>query len=348
MVRTAFTELTAVEQSRREHWSAEEWAQVNGEKLAALGSKTEPVRWSPPSASTLRNYEDLPVVLIVTTRAHEGLHQAVFQAVEILQESTYAFRTIVLTEASMASSVRDFDFRVDTFFDEWEWAVLSERPWLDMVAERLKSAAGFFAAHDVVAATDRNSLLKYVQHIVVKYRASSQSSAAALRAVEGELAEIDSTAAGSLRGVKFGEDLLSDGRLRVELGRHGALIIASSRPQGSWILLDVRSDPTHFVGRQLAENSISIHKAMSDSTPPYQARRLLQAAVRSLTSHIEQAGLTPITLTDVDEFESYIDITKLTLSFPAEDNFIMEVGAKRRLVGSIASLPEVLERVSGI
>ncbi|MGC7960500.1 hypothetical protein, partial [Salmonella enterica] len=81
--------------------------------------------------------DDVPVLMLVSSRATGAFQRPLYEAVEMLQEATAEFKVLVFTDDITRNGLRDFDWAVESCFSEPDWQKLSGENWLEMASARV-------------------------------------------------------------------------------------------------------------------------------------------------------------------------------------------------------------------
>lgn len=114
----------------------------------------EGLAFAPKLVREPRAYDKTPVVMLVASSASALLHRPLFDAVELLEKATGAFKVVVFTDCPASSGVRDFDWAVEHCMAEPDWDTVSTTNWLEMAAKRLTWASSAYKPAFVIAAID--------------------------------------------------------------------------------------------------------------------------------------------------------------------------------------------------
>lgn len=133
-----------------------------------------PVAFAPHYAPRPEQYDDVPVVLLVATAATRHLHQGLLDGIRLLQEATYGFRPLVITDDVTAPALHGFEWAVEHIMAEDHWVTLSPDSWLAMAAEHVTWAQDHYGAVAAHAATTPAEAVAIIQHIGRACRAPQQ------------------------------------------------------------------------------------------------------------------------------------------------------------------------------
>lgn len=304
-----------------------------------------PVRWSPPSASTLRRYEQLPVVMIVSSLAHSRLRTALYRAVEVLQEGTYAFRTVVVVDARIANEAREYDFRVDTFFSEWDWLNVSSTPWMNMAVDRVNEAVIHFGADELVSVFDRKTWLAHVQRIALKYRASREVTNAALRMLDLVSVPDESGERPTLRGADTLEGLKNQKTWNISLGVFGRAEIENSQNGHRKWIIDATQREDVLARDACRGFAVTSVKLRQDDSPGRATTQLLwQILTQLAVMHEGDTNCLGIAVDNLDDVPK--SVPRDFLMGPGPDAAtIFDLGPAGRVTAPREAYEDVLDRV---
>jgi len=111
-----------------------------------------PLAFAPRQVRNPRAYDKTPVVLVVASEATRDLQGPLFEALELMEKASGAFKVAVFAEAGSDALVRRFDWALEQCFSEAAWWSMSSRNWLTMAGERLEWAHTTYGASYVLAA----------------------------------------------------------------------------------------------------------------------------------------------------------------------------------------------------
>lgn len=115
--------------------------------------------FAPKRVVNPRVYDSVPALMVVATAASKSLHRALFEAIEIMEKASGAFKVVLFTESESNESYRDLDWVVEHCFNEMAWSVLSNENWLDMASRRLSWAVEAYGVSFVLAADELDGAL---------------------------------------------------------------------------------------------------------------------------------------------------------------------------------------------
>lgn len=183
--------------SDADSWSAslEQWASHGLTSRADAAPRTFP--FAPKHAPRPRFYDDVPVVLIVATGATAHLHQGLLDGLRLVQEATYGFRPLLITDDVCSPVLDDYDWAVEHIMAEDDWHRLSARNWLTMAAEQLTWARRHYGADVACAPSTREESVAAVLDLARRFRAPRK-----VREAAGQLADTATDPGGTVRGLR--------------------------------------------------------------------------------------------------------------------------------------------------
>lgn len=114
-------------------------------------SGRKPLPFAPHNVPSHRAYDQLPVVMVVSTLATQEFQRPFYEALELIQQATAEFKVVVFTDDVARNGIRDFDWAVENCFAESDWRKLSSENWLEMASERLEWAQKAYGAACMLA-----------------------------------------------------------------------------------------------------------------------------------------------------------------------------------------------------
>lgn len=127
--------------------------------------RLEGLAFAPKLVREPRAYDKTPVVMLVASSASALLHRPLFDAVELLEKATGAFKVVVFTDCPASSGVRDFDWAVEHCMAEPVWDTVSTTNWLEMAGKRLIWASSVYKPALVVAAIDEETAVSEIRRL---------------------------------------------------------------------------------------------------------------------------------------------------------------------------------------
>lgn len=150
--------------------SLEQWAQQHfGTQLQPVGST---MAFAPSKTLSHQMFYRTPVVIFVVTERTRRLHRALYEAVDLLRESTYAFRAVAFTDTLTSPGLRSVDWTVEHCMDEDSWRQLSSEDWLTEAAGQLSWAQRQYGASYVLAPSTAEEVIETVEFIGLAYKAA--------------------------------------------------------------------------------------------------------------------------------------------------------------------------------
>ncbi len=114
------------------------------------------LKFGPRKVKSARGYDTLPAVMVVSSAATRNFHRPLFEAIELLEKASGAFKVVLFSESGSESIAKDFDWPVEHCFRESAWWSLSDRNWLDMAGSRVEWARRMYGTSFVFAARSVN------------------------------------------------------------------------------------------------------------------------------------------------------------------------------------------------
>lgn len=174
-------------------WSAglEAWARARwSEQMIPVGGTMD---FAPLGTERPRAFFEVPVVILVMTRATAQLHRALFRAVELLRESTYGFRAVLFTDDVGVAESAEVDWTLEHTMSEDEWSRVSAENWLTQAAEHLAWAQRQYGASLVLAPETPEQVRAAVARLGAAFLAAEKVRRTAATLAEQELDGLDET-----------------------------------------------------------------------------------------------------------------------------------------------------------
>lgn len=217
-------------------WSAglEAWAHGRwSEQMIPVGGTMD---FAPLGTERPRAFFEVPVVIVVMTRATARLHRALSRAVELLRESTYGFRAVLFTDDVDVARSAEVDWTLEHTMAEAEWSQVSSENWLTQAAEHLAWAQLQYGASLVLAPQTPDQVRSAIARIGAAFLAAEKVRRTAASLAEEELQDLDQTQELSSRrtdSVRGWWSELRTGRstVRVDLGAGARLKLVVDRAE---------------------------------------------------------------------------------------------------------------------
>lgn len=174
-------------------WAAglEAWARGRWSERMIPVDRT--MQFAPQGTERPRSFHEVPVVIVVMTRATERLHRALLRSVELLRESTYGFRAVLFTDDARIVAAADVDWTFEHTFSEVDWAQISAENWLSAASEHLSWAQLQYGASLVLAPQTPDQVRADVARLGAAFLAADKVRRTAATVVEEELEGLDET-----------------------------------------------------------------------------------------------------------------------------------------------------------
>jgi len=260
------------------------------------------VPFAPHYAPRPRQYDEIPVVLVLATQATSHLHHGLLDGVRLLQEATYGFRPLVVTDDVTAPALRTFEWAVEHVMAEDDWYRLSQDNWLAMAADQVRWLQQHYGTTSIVAPTTRDQSIESIWQLARQSRAPHQvASTAAQLAADGAAAPPAETA-----GLRGWWSALPAGRSSVVVRLAGSVVeLVIHRGSGDGLLIAMSEDTAGEVARRRGWSTVTASAGRDALSGPV-ARRIVRAARDGL------AGGGPILLLDDGAGPAAVDGTELT------------------------------------
>lgn len=185
-----------------ESWSAglEAWARARwSEQVIPVDTTMD---FAPLGTQRPRAFFEVPVVILVMTRATRRLHRAMFRAVELLRESTYGFRAVLFTDEVSVFEAAEVDWALEHTMPEAQWSQISAQNWLVQASEHLAWAQRQYGASWVLAPETPDQVRAAVARLGAAFVAPEKVRQTAASLAEEELDGLGETMALSSRRVE--------------------------------------------------------------------------------------------------------------------------------------------------
>ncbi len=169
----------------------EAWARGRWSERMIPADRT--MAFAPQGTERPRAFRDVPVVILVMTRATERLHRALFRSVELLRESTYGFRAVLFTDDAGVFADADVDWVLEHTVSEADWAQISSEDWLSSAAAHLGWAQLQYGASLVLAPETPDQVRAAVARLGAAFHAAEKVRRTAATILEDELQGLDDT-----------------------------------------------------------------------------------------------------------------------------------------------------------
>lgn len=146
-----------------------------------------PMSFAPTRVLRPRAYDEVPVLMLVSSRATGAFQRPLYEAVEMLQEATAEFKVLVFTDDITRNGLRDFDWAVESCFSEPDWEKLSGENWLEMASRRVDWAQKAYGAAHVLAPSSAAEVLGDLRRLRGTFKIPDHVLSGALRHFEEHL-----------------------------------------------------------------------------------------------------------------------------------------------------------------
>lgn len=253
--------------------------------------RLESLAFAPKLVREPRAYDRTPAVMLVASSASALLHRPFFDAVELLEKATGAFKVVVFTDGFASSGLREYDWAVEHCMAEPDWEAVSTSNWLEMAGKRLMWASKVYKPAMVMAANDEETAVSEILRLGKAFSIDEAVLEGATAHLRLSLEALPRGEHPTLRGWMARTAVGKESTHKILRTDYDQVDLSIARRRGPITLITEDSEPTWSLMTAAIEHDWSVVRAsgLEQLKPP--ARKRLLLAVNSafggtLTFHV--------------------------------------------------------------